>query len=381
MIPAWPFKCTSAGVTSELVLAGVDAASLEHYLKSLLGKDLELLAWTPLDGPDAGALGKSYGYGTPVRIDYRLADGARRSAVLHTMSPGPFGHEHMADRAHSLLWSHHAFNRLPRHVQSFDVGGFQPGGNLLSLGQVEEFCLLTEFAEGSPYALDLERIRGGRRLTDLDFARADALCDYLVDIHSLRAGNSGLYVRRIRELVGDGECIMGLADSYPPHPWFTPQVLQQIEQLAVSWRWKLKNRTHRLRQVHGDFHPWNILFGPDVDFRLLDRSRGEFGDPADDVACLTLNYVFFSLQGSGRLEGGFEALFLRFWERYLEKTGDREILQVAAPFFVFRALVMASPLWYPSLEESVRRKLLAFLLAVLETDVFDPTQVNAYCAA
>ena len=35
-------------------------------------------------------------------------------------------------------------------------------------------------------------------------------------------------------------------------------------------------------------------------------------EAADDVCCLTLNYVFFSLQRSGRLEGGFERLWQRF---------------------------------------------------------------------
>jgi hypothetical protein len=81
------------------------------------------------------------------------------------------------------------------------------------------------------------------------------------------------------------------------------------------------------------------------------------------------------------LEGAFESLFLRFWDRYLEKTEDREILEVTAPFFVFRALVLASPVWYPSLSDDVRQKLLAFILKVFEQDTFDPRQVNAYCGS
>jgi len=357
-----------------------ERAAVERYLRSFLGKDVRVLDLRRLGEPEEG---KGFGYGVPVRVDYELAGGRRERAVLHTMGPGSFGHEHMSDRARILLWSHQAFNRLPRHVRSMDVGGFQAGGDLISLGGVEEFCLLTEYAEGQPYAFDLERLRETAALTDLDVARADALCDYLVEIHaggSCESGNDPrLYVRRNRELVGDGECIMGLADSYPPHPLFTARVLEEIEHRAVAWRWRLKNRTHRLRRVHGDFHPWNILFASDVDFRVLDRSRGEFGDPADDVTCITINYLFFSLQRTGRLEGAFEKLFLRFWDRYLEKTGDREILDVAAPFFVFRALVLASPVWYPSLANSARQKLLAFILAILEQHSFDPRQVNVYC--
>ena len=115
-----------------------------------------------------------------------------------------------------------------------------------------------------------------------------------------------------------------------------------------------------------------------MDFQLLDRSRGEYGDPADDVTSLTLNYFFFSLQHSGRLDGPLGTLFLRFWNRYLEKSADREILRVVAPFFAFRGLVIASPLWYPTLSDTVRKGIVSFVLAVLDSESFDPTQVNSY---
>jgi hypothetical protein len=322
---------------------------------------------------------KGYGYGVPLKVDFQINGREQRAAVLHTMTPGPFGHEHMADRAQELLWENQAFNRLPRHVRSLDVCGFQPGGQLISVGKVEEFCLLTEYVDGQGYSQDLEWIRDTGDLSELDLARADALCDYLVEIHKVPGNDPDLYVRRIRELVGGGECVMGIADSYPPHPLVPAILLEKVEHLCVGWRWRLKKFTHRLHQVHGDFHPWNILFRSAADFSVLDRSRGEFGDPADDVTSLTLNYLFFSLQRTGRLEGAFEKLFHRFWERYLEKSGDREMLNVVAPFFAFRGLVMASPLWYPTLADTVRQKLLTFIVAVLESERFDPQKANDYC--
>jgi hypothetical protein len=94
-----------------------------------------------------------------------------------------------------------------------------------------------------------------------------------------------------------------------------------------------------------------------------------------------MNYFFFSLQRSGRLDSNFESLFRRFWERYLEKSGDTEMLQVAAPFFAFRGLVMAHPIWYPKLAADVRRQLFNFIEAVLAEEVFNPDEVNKYCRA
>ena len=356
-----------------------DTRRVERYLSSLLRQPVTVHALELLGGEPEETGAKGYGYGTPIRIDYETPGAERRSAVLHTVGAGGFGHEHMADRAQILLWQHRAFNRLPRHIQALDVGGFDCAGDLISLARIEEFCLLTEYAEGECYAGDLERIQASGVARDRDFARADALCDYLVGIHRDPVNQPALYTRRIRELVGHGECIMGLSDSYPDHPLITRKVLEDIEHRAVSWRWRLKDRTHRLRQVHGDFHPWNILFDDGVAFSVLDRSRGEYGDPADDLTCLAANYLFFSLQRSGKLEGAFEKLFLRLWDRYTEKTGDRELAEVAAPFFAFRGLVMASPVWYPSLNETIRQRLLAFILAVLDRPVFDPREVNAYC--
>jgi hypothetical protein len=353
-----------------------NAAALAPYLEKIHGSPVRAVRVTPLGGGRQGD--KGYGYGIPLRLDYEL-DGSPRRAVLESVRPGPFGHEHMADRAQLLLWAHDAFGKLPRHVASLDVGAVRASGELEPLGDAEEFFMLAAFVEGREYADDLLRLRAGGSLASLDIERADALCDYLVGIHRVAGPDPGLYMRRIRELVGHGECIFGVVDSYPANE--LAPMLEEIERRCIAWRWKLKGRTHRLRQVHGDFHPWNIMFRERADFTALDRSRGEWGEAADDVACLTLNYLFFSLQRSGRLEGGFERLWLRFWERYLERAGDREMLEVAAPFFAWRGLVMANPVWYPALDEAVRRKLLNFVRSVLDEARFDPRRANAYCGA
>ncbi len=357
----------------------LDREKLSSYLEVLAGNPVRLLTFTPLGEAVSTGAAKGHGYGVPVMVEYEVS-GERRKVVLETMSPGPFGHEHMSDRAQMLLWDHEAYNRLPLHARSLDVGGVSRDGSLLSLADVEELFLLVEYVEGRGYIQDLARLQAGGELTDIDLARADALCDYLAEIHRVTGPDPGLYVRRIRELLGHGECIMGLLDSYPSrHGVITPSLLEGIERRCVAWRWRIKGRTHRLRQVHGDFHPFNILMGEGTRFRVLDRSRGEWGDPADDVTSLTGNYLFCSLQRSGRLDGSFEILFRRFWDRYLETTGDREILQVAAPFYAFRGLVMASPVWYPALDEDVRRTLFTFIEGVLDAETFDPGRVNDYC--
>lgn len=358
----------------------LDAGRIQRYLENRFGGSVRVLDISVLgEEPGAGEL-KAYGYGVPLKIDYELA-GKPQSAVLETVTPGPFGHEHMSDRAQILLWSYTAFNRLPGHARSLDVGGFSSDGSLASVASLEEFFILNEFVTGEGYWRDLERLRQGADVQARDFARVDALCDYLAGIHAVRGPDPPLYLRRLRELIGHHECIMGILDSYPRRfDGGTADMLEEIERTLVRWRWRLKGYAHRLRQVHGDFHPWNILFRTDADFTVIDRSRGEWGDPADDVAALTINYLLFSLERGGSLEGGFAALFSRFWRRYVQRTGDDELHAVVGPFFAFRGLVVANPVWYPNLHPGVRAKLLNFVRAVLDRPRFDPSCVNEYCA-
>jgi len=322
---------------------------------------------------------KGFGYGLPYVIEF-IVDGKTKRAVLETMRPEGFGHDHFSDRAQVLLWQHSAFGKLPKHVHSIDVGAFANNLSCLkSLGKCSEFFILTEFVDGELYHLDLDRVKQSGELNKLDEKRCLALSDYLVGIHNVKHEAPWLYVRRVRELVGHGECIMGLLDSYPAKLDFAGEsYLIDVERDSVVWRWRLKRRVHRLSQVHGDFHPWNLLFRKGTDFTVLDRSRGEWGEPADDVAAMTINYLFYSLQKYGELRGVFERLFRLFWENYLRNTSDSEILEVIQPFYAWRGLVVASPVWYPRLRKGIRIKLLNFVKNVLCDEKFDLDHVNSY---
>ncbi len=239
--------------------------------------------------------------------------------------------------------------------------------------------MLTEFEEGEVYSHDLDRLADAAQPQPLDEERARALARYLAQIHSVKKDAPGLYVRRLRELIGHGECLMGLSDSYPSDFKVPGNLtLEDIEKKAITWRWRLKERTHRLCQEHGDFHPWNVLFGEGADLKVIDRSRGEWGEAADDVTAMSINYIFFSLQNHGRLAGAYERLFHLFWDTYLEATKDKEVLEVLQPFYAWRGLVVASPVWYPRLAPEVREALFRFIENILETERFDPSRVNHY---
>jgi len=352
----------------------------ENYLTGLYGKSkvtgISELGGMPVEVEEGI---KGFGYGKPYLIDFETG-GKKRSVVLSSMRVQKgFGHDHFSDRAQILIWQNSVFNNLPGHVKSLDVGYFTRKGELFSAGKADEYFILMEKIEGKEYFLDLERIKKDGELTPLDIERTEALSTYLAEIHANRHDDRELYLRKLRDIVGHGECIMGLTDSYPDDLDFvTWGDLCEIEKKCADWRYKIKGRTHRLCMTHGDFHPWNIMFREGVDFTVLDRSRGEWGEAADDVSSITMNYLFYSLQKYGELAGPFQEIYELFFDNYLERTGDRELLEVIQPFYVFRSLVVASPIWYPNLDPGVRTKIFNFINNILDSEVFDYQDVNSY---
>ncbi len=363
-------------------MVSLNLKSIQEYISSLYGLKVKITYFGDLEKRKEHLKPKlklkGFGYGKPYLLEFKIRN-RRYEAILETMRKDSFGHDYPSDRAQNLILAYQTYNKLPKHAKALDVGVFTKKGKLKSLGDFDEFFILVEKVEGKEYHYDLEEIASKDFLQPLDILRCETLSNYLAKIHSKRKDLPELYIRRFRELVGHGECVMGLIDNYPSNLDFVNEgELKLIEKKCVDWRWKLKNKTYRLCQVHGDFHPWNILFLKDTKFRVLDRSRGEWGEAADDVSSLTINYLFFAIQTKGKLEGPFKKLFETFMEKYLEKTGDEEIFEVIQPFYAWRSLVLASPIWYPTLTSETRRKIINFALNVLDVEKFEFKHVNQY---
>ncbi|GAB6057222.1 phosphotransferase family protein [Desulfonatronum parangueonense] len=354
----------------------MDMSKLEAYLRDQFGSGVRLL-----DAREIGAQGtqgmKDFGYGKPVFIRFEQ-DGETREAVLSTMRGDKYGHQFYWDRAAILMFQHETSARMEKHVRPLALGYVNQSEDMIPVNQPREFFILNEMVQGYDYFRDLERIRKtGLEQQDLDRARSFAR--WLARMHAEKKDDPDLYLRRIRNLIGASECIFGLVDSYPhPYEMFSPERFRDLECRLIDRRWKLRNYAHRLAAVHGDFHPWNVLILPDGDFRVLDRSRGEWGDAADDISTMSCNYLLFGLYDQPRLSGPFEKLYLTFWDEYLELTNDREILEVIGPFYVFRSLVIASPEWYPNHPVNVREGLFRFMENVLADESFAYDRINSY---
>ncbi len=350
---------------------------IKNFLEEVFSKKIEIIDVAPIGSVEDQGM-KELGYGKPLLIKFKCGE-SRKEVVLSSMREDKYGHQFYWDRASVLLFQYETGKKIPRHVKPVAVGYISKRGEIYPVKEPYDFFILNEKVEGKEYFLHLERIQKGE-FYDEDIKLAKKFAVWLADLHKRKKEDSDLYKRRIRDLIGHSECIWGIIDGYPyPYDFYPKDKFISLEKKLIDWRWKLNtNFTHRLSAVHGDFHPWNILVEDNGDFWLLDCSRGEWGEPADDVSTLSCNYLLFSLYPYGKLDGPFERLYMSFWEEYLSLTGDEEILEVIGPFYVFRALVIASPEWYPNHPERVRRALFNFIENVLEEEKFDYKSINKY---
>jgi hypothetical protein len=290
-------------------------------------------------------------------------------------SANEFGHDRRADRAAVMVQAFEDFARIPRHVQAVDLGVIRSDG-LVSTRDATEHYLITTYAPGTIYAHDLRRIAAERLATPHDIARLDALARYLAALHTPIAPPAARYRRAIRDLVGSGEGLFGIIDGYPPDvPGAPAERLAAIEARCADWRWRLRGRDARLTRTHGDFHPFNIVFDGDQP-TLLDASRGGCGDPADDLTALAVNFVLFALDTPEAWPRGLGVLWRELWPRYLAQRPDAELLAVAPPFFAWRALVVANPVFYPHMTGAARDQLLGFAEHVLDEHQLDPASAE-----
>lgn len=349
-----------------------EAAALERVLSRFV-PGARVVRCEPLDGVGASAVArKEGGYARAWRVTARDRAGEAHAYVFRCAGSDEFGHDRRADRAANLILAFDTFGAIPDHVRALDVGFMAPG-ELRSLDACGEPYLVTTFAEGRLYAEDLRRVAADGRTSPLDVARCEALARWLAALHAERIADPVAWRRAVRDLLGHGEGTFGIVDAYPPDvPAAAPARLAALERRCLEWRWRLRDRPERLRRTHGDFHPFNIVFSQGPRFTLLDASRGCKGDPADDVTALAVNYVFFGLQAPGAWRDGFAPLWRKFWERYLEAAGGTSVLESAAPFLAWRAVVLGCPRFYPDLPAAARDALLSFAERALAAETFDP---------
>lgn len=354
----------------------INENSLKNYLENKFKGKIGSFAMSPLG---KGCLGIGY------LLEFEIG-GEKYRKILKSLYTENMGKEYSADRAQALILAHSLYPLMKKHIRSTDVIGLEKNGGVVSIGETEEFFIIMEEACGEDYFNDLRRIGESDKLEEADKNKAVILARYLADLHKQKFNKGSLYKRKIRDTIGGGESIMGVMDMYPEKlDWFPQREQVQIVQKAVEFWMRDKYKIGRLCNVHGDFHPGNIWFTDADDFVILDRARGEFGEAADDITALTINFIFYSLIYKGKFSGPLKELMDIFIKEYFRLANDKEMEKIIAPYWAFRAAVLCNPCFYPDTffgsagkANKVRKKIIKSALRILNAKKFSWKKINDY---
>lgn len=322
--------------------------------------------------------------GTGYSLKFKL-NGKNKTLVLKSLFTENLGMDHYSDRAASLLDAHDNYNKMKDHVKSEDVLAHNENNSLTSIGKAKEFYILMEEAKGEDLFKDFEKIKETKQLTEETKEKIKKISDFLVELHKNKHESIPLYRRKIRDTLGSGGSLIGLLDMHPD-PAFKQfeEKWIQIVKLSINFWKRSRNMHNRLCEIHADYHPGNLWF-ENQKLTILDRSRGRFGEPADDITAFAINPIMYSLMTNGNFEGPFKEMFDIFWNNYFKQTNDKEMRKIMAPYIAFRVSVVTNPIFYndealggKEKATFIRSRMINLALNILKDNEFNPEKINFY---
>src|ERR1700690_498102 len=185
--------------------------------------------------------------------------GVCKSYVVKTLFPEGLGHDYPSDRAGVFLLDLDEYKNLPGHVRALDVLAELEDGGVKSVVGGKEYYLLMEVAEGIDYFKDLEAFRNKEKLDAAGISKIKAMASYLARIHSEKKESRSLYLRKVRDTIGHGECLMGVFDTYPDGTLSSAE-MADIEKMCIDWRGHPRGKKKTLSLFYRGFFPAPILF-------------------------------------------------------------------------------------------------------------------------
>lgn len=349
--------------------------SIKKYLEQKYKKKISDVSIEKLG---SGVLGTGY------RVTF-YNSGHKKTLVLKSLMKEHLNLDHHSDRAASLLDAHDNYNTMELHVKSHDVVAEKNDGSLLSLDKVQEFYILMDEAYGTDLFKDFDEIRKTRVVTPEVTQKVIVLSDFLATLHKNKRYSVSLYRRKLRDTLGSGGSLLGILDMHPDDAFhiFEKEWMAIIKKSMHFWH-RARGMHHRLCEIHADFHPGNLWFDHGK-LTVLDRARGRFGEPADDISAFTINPIMYALTTEKNFSGPFKDIFDTFWNNYFQKTQDKEMRKIIAPYYAFRIAVVTNPLFYNDdffggKEQAylARKKLIYFALRTLDEKEFNPSKINFY---
>ncbi len=289
------------------------------------------------------------------------------------------GFEFPERKVNSLLVSH---GMLKRHMNSHpnSIGIAIKNQSLKFLPEINDKTEVYHFqeygGEGKNYLEILNSKQNKNELDSIDKEEIEQLVDFVAKIHSVKHPSqdkrklTAVYNDWLRSVIGHPEYLLQLLHAIgEDSPALKPKDQGKYLALMLENMHYFKNKPERVVALHGDFWGANAFFRQDGTLFMIDYSRMPWGDAGFDIGFWISVYLMGYHKDKERSKY-FRKLGEYFLDKYIEKTGDKEVLNTMVYSLGLVAAMYASPTWVPGIDSDVRIKYFNHVCEMLKRKEF-----------
>lgn len=281
------------------------------------------------------------------------------------------GHDYVSDRFTTLLNSHAAYDYVCPGISLGVVLLEKHSSPHLLRAPTEAVGVLRPFPARESLAQQAKSLE--HSLSKEQRGLFVALCDAMIQVHSTIPSMSmikHIHRRKLREVVAHSHWLLGTLDSYDAAADFGRARQLEYATKVLAARYALIDDTSSITQIHGDPHFDNVWIDGSKIY-LVDPGGGQYGHPAEDVACAIVDLLLWSVVRFGSLAGGYREAISILLDEYVEKTGRREVFQYIPLYLGVKIPIVVHPVWYPRISNGTRCSLLSIGARVLKQSMIN----------
>lgn len=308
---------------------------------------------------------------------YKVVTDQGKEYFIKKIKSEDMGFEFPERKIMSLLVSHSMLKRADISPKTFGIAIKNKKMEFLpEITDSTEIYQVQEYGgQGKTYLDMIDEKANKKEIDSEDKEEIDKIVDFIVKIHKVKHPSKdekkliAIYNDCLRSVIGNPEYLLLLLHGIPKdNPLLSPKGGQgEFIALMLENMHYFKDRPERLVALHGDFWGANVFFREDGSFFVIDYSRMPWGDPGFDIGFWMSQYVLKSHMGNKEY---FQQLGKYFLEKYIEKTGDREIVKTIVYSLGLVSVMYASPVWVPGLDNNVRKAFFEHVCGMLKKKEF-----------
>ena len=338
---------------------------LERILSSKIGKNIKIKEIIEI--------------GTGYHSDgFKVITNEDKQFFLKRIKAHDVGFEFPERKLASLLTSHSMTNRVKSKENLNSIGVFIYNKEIECIPEINEntqIYQIQEFGgEGKSYLKILDEKNKKQVVDDTDKLEIDKIIDYIIEIHKIKHPSddikilNAVYNDFLRNIIGHPEYILQLFHDMPKdNIVLSPEKQGEYLSLMIEYMHYLKNRSHRLTAIHGDFWGANVFFKENREIFVIDHSRMPWGDPGFDIGLFFGRYL---IKYHSTKNPYFKELGNYFLNEYIKKTGDKDIFDNIVYTLGLIAVIYSSPLHVPDITDETRKSVYEHVVKMLKENRF-----------